>query len=71
MPTTKNANLSDEERAKIKAIKEQGKAEKQTIEKDKTGIDLLKMNNDESNKKPQLDHTLDLNDATLNKEEYE
>ena len=35
VPTTKNANLSDEERAKIKAIKEQGKAEKQTIEKDK------------------------------------
>ena len=35
VPSTKNANLSDEERAKIKAIKEQSKAEKEAIEKDK------------------------------------
>ena len=36
VPNTKNANLSIEERAKIKTIKEQGKAEKEAIEKDKS-----------------------------------
>ena len=36
VPSTKNANLSNEERAKIKSIKEQGKAEKEAIEKDKS-----------------------------------
>jgi biopolymer transport protein ExbD len=34
--TTKNANLSDEEREKIRAIKAQGAAEKKAIESDKT-----------------------------------
>jgi biopolymer transport protein ExbD len=34
--TTKNANLSDEEREKIKAVKSQGVAERKAIENDKT-----------------------------------
>ncbi len=36
VPSTKNANLSDEEREKIRAIKVQGTAERKAIESDKT-----------------------------------